>query len=160
VSAAGSRATGAVGETLLWWLFAAGVWVVTLTERTAQELLAAAVCTLPCAVAARAARRANDGDWRFRIGWLRWLPRVAAELVTQTAQVWAYVLLPSRRSRSAITRVALPAEPAPVAAARRAAATLALATTPGTVVLDSAAQSVLVHRVGPRPGALETAVRQ
>ncbi|OBH18354.1 Na+/H+ antiporter subunit E [Mycolicibacter sinensis] len=157
MSAAGSRA---VGETLLWWLVAAALWVVTLTERTAAELAAAALCTFPCAVAARAARRANSGSWRFRRGWLRWLPTIAGELLTQTAQVWAYVLVPSRRSRSTIGRVTLPDEPAPVAGARRAAATLALATTPGTVVLDSAAQTVLVHRVGQRPGALETAVQR
>lgn len=155
MSAAGSRA---VGETLLWWLVAAALWVVTLTQRTAAELAAAALCTFPCAVAARAARRANSGSWRFRPGWLCWAPTVTGELLTQTAQVWAYVLVPARRARSAIAPVTLPDEPAPVAAGRRAAATLALATTPGTVVLDTAAQTVLVHRVGQRPGTLETAV--
>jgi multisubunit Na+/H+ antiporter MnhE subunit len=158
VSAAGSRIAGALGETLLWWLVATALWVVTLTERTGQELVAAALCTLPCAAAARTARRANSGSWRFRPGWLRWLPVVAGALVKQTVQVWAYVLVPTRRARSAIGPVVLPDEPAPVAAGRRAAATLALATTPGTVVLDSAAHTVLVHRIGPRPGALETAV--
>ncbi|NDJ90137.1 hypothetical protein [Mycolicibacter kumamotonensis] len=153
-----SGASRALGETLLWWLITAAVWVLTLTERTVAELAAAVLCTLPCAVAARAARWANRGSWRLQPGWLRWVPTVTAELLTQTAQVWAYLLVPSRRSRSEIRPVALPDEPAAVAAGRRAAATLALATTPGTVVLDSAAHTVLVHRVGRRPGALETAV--
>lgn len=160
MSAASSRLAGAVGETLLWWLVTAAVWTVTLTERTAPELVAAALCTLPCAFVARSARRANSGVWRFRAVWLRWVPTVPAELVRQTIEVWAYVLMPSRRSRSVIARVALPAEPTPVTAARRAAATLSLATTPGTVVLDAEAQIVLVHRIGPRPGALESAVRR
>ncbi|MGB3895043.1 Na+/H+ antiporter subunit E [Mycolicibacter sinensis] len=157
MSAAGSRIR-AVGETLLWWLIAAALWVVTLTERTAQELAAAALCTLPCAVAARAARQANSGSWRFRPGWLRWIPTVAGEVLKQTVQVWVYILVPSRRSQSVIAPVALPAEAGPVAAGRRAVATLALATTPGTVVLDNAARSVLVHRIGQRPGTLEAAV--
>lgn len=160
MSGASSRFAGAAGETLLWWLVAAALWTATLTERTAAELVVAALCTLPCAAAARAARRANRGSWRFRRRWLRWVPTVAVEVLRQTVQVWVYVVVPSRRCRSTISEVMLPDEPVPVAAARRAAATLALATTPGTVVLDSAASAVLIHRVGQRPGALESAVRR
>lgn len=160
MSAVSSRLTGFIGETLSWWLATGAVWVVTLTTRTAQELVAAAVCTLPCAAAAHAARRANRGSWRFRLGWLRWAPAVAGELPAQTAQVWAYILIPSRRPQSAVGSVVLPEEPASVAAARRTAASLALATTPGTVVLDAAARTVRVHRAGQRPGALEQAVRR
>ncbi|WP_152664765.1 Na+/H+ antiporter subunit E [Mycobacterium sp. UM_Kg27] len=160
MSAVNSPLTGVLGETLLWWLATGAVWVVTLTARTTQELFTAAVCTLPCAVAARAARRANGGNWRFRPAWLRWAPAVASELLAQPAQVWAYVLIPSRRPQATVGSVTLPREPAAVAAARSAAATMTLATTPGTVVLDAAAHSVRVHRVGQRPGALERVVQR
>ncbi|OMC16519.1 hypothetical protein A5735_00955 [Mycolicibacter heraklionensis] len=135
-------------------------WVVTLTVRTAAELVAAAVCTLPCAVAARAARRANGDTWRFRLAWLRWVPALAGEALTQPGRVWAYLLMPARRPQSAVGSVNLPREPAAVAAAHRIAATMALATTPGTVVLDAGAHSVRVHRVVQRPGALEKQVQR
>lgn len=160
MSAVNRRLTGAFGETLLWWLAIGAVWVVTLTTRTTQELLAGALCTLPCAAVARAARQANGGTWRLRLGWLRWVGAVAGELLVQPAQVWAYLLIPSRRAQSAVDSVTLPREPAAVAAARSTAATMALATTPGTVVLDAAAHSVRVHRVGQRPGRLEKAVQR
>lgn len=160
MSAANSRLTGAFAETLLWWLATGAVWVVTLPARTTHELLAGTLCTLPCAAVARAARRANGGTWRFRLGWLRWGAAVAGELLAQPAQVWAYLLIPSRRARSTVDSVTLPREPAAVAAARSTAATMALATTPGTVVLDAAAHSVRVHRVGQRPGRLEEAVQR
>lgn len=160
MSAVNSRLTRAFGETLLWWLATGAVWAVTLTARTTPELLAGALCTLPCAAVARAARRVNGGAWRFRLVWLRWGAAVARELLAQPGQVWAYVLIPSRRAQSAVDSVMLPREPAVVATARRTAATLALATTPGTVVIDATAHSVRVHRVGQRPGRLEKAVQR
>lgn len=160
MSAVNSRLTGALAETLLWWLATGAVWVVTLTGRSTPEMLAGALCTLPCAAVARAARRANGGEWRFRLVWLRWAAVVAGELLTQPAKVWAYLLIPSRRAQSAVDSVTLPREPAAVAAARGTAATMALATTPGTVVLDAAGHAVRVHRVGQRPGRLEKAVRR
>jgi multisubunit Na+/H+ antiporter MnhE subunit len=61
-----------------------------------------------------------------------------------------------------ISAVALPSDPVATAAARRAAAVLAFATTPGTVVLDSDPDegTVLMHRVRPRPGRLATVVQR
>jgi hypothetical protein len=158
---------GALGEIVVWWLLTGAVWLATVSSITSAELAVAAACTLPCAVAARAARRANRGRWRFRVGWLRWAPMVLREVPLQACQAWAYALraLPAirvRRRRGVISAVALPTEPAATAAARRAAAVLAFATTPGTVVLDSDPDdaTVLMHRVRPRPGRLATVVRR
>ncbi|MEZ0362205.1 hypothetical protein ACAG26_00670 [Mycobacterium sp. pUA109] len=158
---AGDRA-GALVETLLWWLVTTAVWLATLTTVTPPEVLLAAVCTAPCAVLARAARRDNGGQWRFRAGWLRWAARVLAELPGQAAQVWRYALVPAQRRRSTIGPVPLPGGPEPVAAARRAAAVLALATTPATVVLDANPRTrrLAVHRIGPHPAGLEAGVRR
>ncbi|AGZ53077.1 hypothetical protein B1T51_23495 [Mycobacterium kansasii] len=59
-----------LGETGLWWVLTAGVWLATLSARTPAELAVLAGCMLPVAVLARSARRTNAGRWRFRIGWL------------------------------------------------------------------------------------------
>lgn len=151
----------ACGETLLWWVVTAGVWLATVSAPTPAELVVLAACTLPCAVAARFARRANGGHWGFRGAWAGWLAAVLAELPKQTVEVWGYTLLRDRRRRSTVGRVQLPAEPQPVADARRAGALLALATTPGTVVLDASSTApLLLHRTGPQPGRLEGRVRR
>lgn len=161
------RLARASGEILLWWVVTAVVWLATLSSRTPAELVVMVVCTLPCAVAARAARQANGGLWRFRIGWVRWVAAVAWAVPVQTIQAWGYALkalpiVPVGRRRGVISAVVLPAEAEPVAAARRAAAVLAFATTPGTVVLDSdpSDQTVLLHRVRPRPDRLTAAVQR
>ncbi|OBK43827.1 Na+/H+ antiporter subunit E [Mycobacterium sp. 1081908.1] len=148
-----------LGEIGLWWLLTAGIWLATLSSRTWQELTVMAACTLPCAVMARSARRANAGRWRFRIAWLRWLAMAAGEVPRQAFRVWTY----AATSRAPVIRhLPLPDEPARAAAARRAAAVLALVTTPGTVVLDSdpRTHSVLVHLIRRQPSRLETAVQR
>lgn len=147
----------ALTEILLWWAITAVVWLATLTSFTAAELAVAVGATLPCALAARSARRANRGHWRFRVGWLPWAATVLRDVPVQTVQAWAYALM--RRRRGVISAVPLPAEPEPVADARRAVAVLAFATTPGTVVLDCDSQ-VLLHRIRPGTGRLATAVRR
>lgn len=162
-----NRFARASGEVLLWWVVTTVVWLATLTSRTPAELLVMVACTLPCAVTARVARQANGGHWRFRIGWARWVATVARDVPVQTVQTWRYALkaLPVvkiGRRRGVISAVVLPTESEPVAAARRAVAVLAFATTPGTVVLDSdpTEGTVLLHRVRPRPGRLAAAVKR
>jgi hypothetical protein len=146
------------GEIGLWWVLTAGIWLATLSSRTWQELAVMAACTLPCAVLARFARRANAGSWRFRTSWLRWPAIAACEVPYQAVRVWAYAV--TTRAPE-IRKVSLPDEPARAAAARRAAAVLALVTTPGTVVLDSDPRkhSVLVHLIRRQPSRLEKAVQ-
>ncbi|MCV7064432.1 Na+/H+ antiporter subunit E [Mycolicibacterium vaccae] len=102
----------------------------------------------------------NDGHWRFRIGWLRWAATVLRDVPIQTVQVWKYLLGPRRRG--VISVVNLPAEPERLAAGRRALAVLAFATTPGTVVLDCDSHDgvLMLHRVRPGPGRLETVVKR
>lgn len=92
---------------------------------------------------------------------------VARAVPVQAIQAWGYALnaLPAvrvRRRRGVISAVVLPVEAEPVASARRAAAVLAFATTPGTVVLDSdpSQGTVLLHRARPRPDRLSAAVQR
>ncbi|OBG32555.1 hypothetical protein [Mycobacterium sp. E3198] len=148
-----------LGEIALWWALTGVVWLATLSARTPRELAVLAVCTLPCAIVARSARRANAGRWRFRAAWLGWPVIVAAEVPRQAVRVWVYAV----SGRAPLTReLSLPDEPARVAAARRATAVPALATTPGTVVLDSDPRrhSVLVHLVRRQQSRLEAAVQR
>jgi multisubunit Na+/H+ antiporter MnhE subunit len=151
----------AFGEIVLWWVLTSAVWLATLSSLTPGELAVAAACTLPCAVVARLARRANGGYWRFRIGWLSWLPIVLRDVLVQTVQAWLYTLIPQRRC-AVMAAVAMPAEDERVAAGRRAVATLSFATTPGTVVCDSDSSTgrVLLHRLGQEQGRLESAVQR
>lgn len=154
-----ARVVPALAEILLWWVLTTAVWLATVTSFTAAEILAAVVCTLPGAVAARAARQANGGQWRLRIGWLRLIPIVLRDVPVQAVQVWRYAL--TARRRGVISTVTLPADPEPVAAARRAVAVLAFATTPGSVVIDSVpGEEILLHRVRPEPGRLTPAVQR
>ncbi|VBA55770.1 Na+/H+ antiporter subunit E [Mycobacterium attenuatum] len=159
MSAASKRSPDILGETGLWWMLIAGVWLATLSSRTPAELAVMTVCTLPAAVMARSARRANAGSWQFRIGWLGWLATAARDVVPQAVGVGAHRFT---KRHAVIGAVPLPDETRPVAAARRAAAVLTLATTPGTVVLqcDPDTRSVLMHCTRPRPSRLETAVQR
>lgn len=146
---------------LVWWVVTDAVWLASLSSITPGELAVAAACTLPCAVVARLARRANGGYWRFRIGWLSWVPIVLRDVLVQTVQAWLYTLIPRRR-RAVFTVVSLPTEDERLAAGRRAAATLSFATTPGTVVCDSDSSTgrVLLHRLGQKQGRLESVVQR
>jgi multisubunit Na+/H+ antiporter MnhE subunit len=152
---------GVTGEVLFWWLITYAVWLATLSSFTASELAVAAACTLPCALVAPLARRANGGSWRFRLGWLRWVAWVARDVPVQTVEAWRYALIPRRR-RAVLTAVPMPTEDDRAAAGRRAASTLCFATTPGTVVCDSDARlnRVLLHRLGHAQGGLEGAVQR
>ncbi|KZS73073.1 hypothetical protein A4G29_21540 [Mycobacterium kansasii] len=116
-------------------------------------------CTLPVAVMARSARRANAGHRQFRIGWLGWLATAARNVLPQAVGVWAHRFT---AHSATIRALRLPDETRPVAAARRATAVLALATTPETVVLqcDRDKRSALVHCTRARPSRLEMAVQR
>lgn len=148
----------AVAETLLWWVVTAAVWVASLSAFTGAKLLVGVICTLPCALVARPARRANDGDWRFPARWLTWLPTVLRDIAAQTVTVWLYALIPSRR-HAELTTLRLPEEDDPTAAGRRATAALSFSTTPGTVVCSASERdgTLVLHRVGKR-GRLEEQV--
>jgi multisubunit Na+/H+ antiporter MnhE subunit len=149
------------GEIVLWWVITYAVWLATLSSFPATQLVVAATCTLPCAVAAPAARRVNGGGWRFRFGWLKWMAMVVWDVPVQTVQAWRYALLPRRR-RAVMTVVPLPAEDDRTAAGRRALSTLSFSSTPGTVVCDGDAQlaRILLHRLGQQQGRLESAVQR
>src|SRR5947209_15209212 len=55
---------GLAAELLAWWAATIGVWMVSLSAYSSQDLVVAMGCAVPCAAAAAAARRAVRGAWR------------------------------------------------------------------------------------------------
>ncbi|KZS53435.1 hypothetical protein A4G28_22305 [Mycobacterium ostraviense] len=78
-----------LGETGLWWLLTAGIWLATLSARTPAELTVMAVHAAGRRRGAPA-RRANAGRWQFRIVWLGWLATAARNVPPQAVGVWAH----------------------------------------------------------------------
>jgi len=66
-------------EIAAWWAFLVAVWLATLNTFSVAELITAAVLAVPCALAARAARRAAGLRWTIRLGWSRWLLALPAD---------------------------------------------------------------------------------
>jgi multisubunit Na+/H+ antiporter MnhE subunit len=159
------RAAAAGLEILWWWAAAVAIWALTLSSVPPQELIAAAICGLPCAVAARAGRKAVSGGWHPRLRWTAWLlplllavPADAMRLLIGTVR-W----LISRQEPGELQDYAMPAgEPPDVAAARHAMAVLTISATPGTFVADSDPEEdkIVIHTLVSGPPHLERVVRQ
>jgi multisubunit Na+/H+ antiporter MnhE subunit len=139
-----------VAELLCWWAASLGLWLLTLSSVSPSELAVAIVCGLPCALAARAGRRATGGAWLPRPVWLGWLAVLPASVVADSARLAA--LLPraarGRAHPGRLRGIQLPrAEPGPVRRARHALGTLALSASPAAIVVDSDPENgtLLVH---------------
>jgi multisubunit Na+/H+ antiporter MnhE subunit len=145
-------------EVLVWWVVLVLVWLASLTSTSVPELVAAAVCAVPCALAARWARLSAGNAWRPRVRWLAWLRAVPVSVVSDTARVFGVVL---RRLRG--ERVTGDFRTLPVCSddeGTRAVATVLVSATPGTVVVDAPpGENVLVaHTLVDGPSAVERAV--
>jgi multisubunit Na+/H+ antiporter MnhE subunit len=143
-------------EVLVWWAVLTGVWVSTVSTVTTPDLVVGAVCAVPCAVVALLARRALRSRWRVHPAALRRLPAVVVGAVTDTVRV-----LLGRTDHPRVREVVLPEvgggrDPA-AQETYRALATIAVAATPGSVVLDERGRRALVvHALGSgRPDASE-----
>ncbi|WP_225830046.1 Na+/H+ antiporter subunit E [Streptomyces sp. NK08204] len=146
-----------------WWAAAVGVWLLTLSSVTLPDLMVAAACGLPSAVAARAGRLAVGGCWRPRAGWIRWAVVLPPSVVADTGRVlWTAVRhARSERPPGKLREIALPHDtPEAVAAARRALATVGLSATPGTYVLagDPERHCLVVHSLSDTTSLVEKAV--
>lgn len=127
-------------EVLWWWGACTGIWLLTLSSVTAPELTVAAACGLPCALAARAGRRAVGDMWRPRPAWLAWLAVLPASVAADSARLARLLVQTGGRPADPgrLRDIQLPgSEPGPVAAARRALGSLVISASPGTVVVDS-----------------------
>lgn len=142
-------------EIVAWWALCFLVWMATLSAFDNQDLIAAGVAGLPCAVGAVAARRASGTAWRPRLRWLRWLVALPAAVVADSVRLVPFAArtlvhhgglrtqAPFRHLRLDLSAGASPdassrgdAGQRHREAAHRALAMLVLSATPGTLVID------------------------
>ena len=151
-------------EVAAWWAILVGVWLVTLNTYSVAELITAAVLAVPCAVAARAGRRAAELRWGVTLGWSRWLVALPSAIAHDL--IVALSLGIRRRTREAddeFRTLRLPHEDNDAARTGRAALTTAvLSATPGTVVVDAdeAHDELLVHALPTSHTRLEREMRR
>jgi multisubunit Na+/H+ antiporter MnhE subunit len=127
-------------EIAWWWGAAIGIWLLTLSSVTTPDLVVATACGLPCALAARAGRRAMGGCWRPRLRWLAWLASLAPAIPADQVRLWraAARRLAGGEEPGELREIPLAAgEPAAVASAHRAAAIITVSSTPGTYAVDA-----------------------
>jgi hypothetical protein len=134
-------------EVLPWWFGLTGLWVLTLSAPSLPEIVAAAAAAVPCAFAARAARRAVGGAWRPRVRWVRWLLAVPGAAVRESVQALLKVVRHPEAGR--FDTVRLPAEPDAVHEARAACAAVVVGSTPAAMVVATPpdGRALVVHRL-------------
>jgi multisubunit Na+/H+ antiporter MnhE subunit len=151
-------------EIAAWWAFLLGVWLVTLNTFSVAELITAAVLAVPCAIAARAARRAAGLRWDIRPGWSRWLLALPAAVAHDTAALlWLSLRRRSREHDDEFRTVPLPVEPNESRRTGREAVTTAvLSATPGSVVVDASDEhdALMVHTLPIGRTTLERELRR
>lgn len=130
----GHRVSGAVLELVLWWIAGTLSWLVTVSTVTVPETVAAASTALLGAVLARMARRAMGFQAAARGIWLRWAALVPAAAVTDTVRLARWLAVPRGES---LKEQRMPGTASPEATGWRAAAMIALSSTPGSVVFYS-----------------------
>lgn len=141
------------GELLIWWCVSVGVWMVSLSAYSGQDLVVAVACGLACAVMALLTRRAVRADARPPVAMLRWLAVLPGSIVLDAGRVLLLPWRPRARSTAGTFR-RLPLHAAgdsPGAVGRRATAAVLLSSTPGAFVVDvdPGSGTALVHAVGP-----------
>lgn len=131
-------------EVLLWWLGLTGLWLLTASSPTPPEVVTGLVAALLCALLTVTCRVALGGRWRFRLRWLAWLAPLGWEVLIDSVR-----LRPGRVAEG-FTEIELPPQASPErAAAHRCAATMVVASSPSTVLVDERADRIVLH---PLPG--------
>jgi hypothetical protein len=115
-------------ESAVWWAVLVGVWLTTLSAVNWQDLLAAALFAVPCAVVATLVRGAYGGRWRPVRAW-----KLPVEILRGCAALVS--------SRAQFRKI-------PVSSLRKGVKTVVVSASPGTVVLDDDGDSLLVHALG------------
>lgn len=151
---------GAVLETIAWAVVGCAVWLATLSAVTRAELCLAVAAGLVSGAFAAAARRSLGGSWRFRPRWALWAPQVVAALLAEVVELARVTLhrTPHGRLRTHV----MPEEDRELASAREALATLALCSTPGSIVVDSdpGERTITVHTLVSKGPEVTAVVRR
>lgn len=126
---------GLVIEAVVWWGLCLGVWLVTLSAVSGQELVVATPLGLVSGVLAVIARRVAGNRWRLRPQWFLPVLLVPVAILADTVRVLAAaVTRPS--GRFVDLPVSQGAGDGAPARGRRALATMVITVSPGTIVVD------------------------
>ncbi len=147
----------ALAEVLVWAGGAFGIWMLTLSAISLEEIAVAAPASFMCGSAACATRRALRADWS--LNWRAVEPALVlpASIVADCAQLFTVPLRPRHRAGT-FEEVDTGAKgSSPRAAALRALAGIVICATPGTVVVEADVKSgrLTVHSLGFRGPHLE-----
>jgi multisubunit Na+/H+ antiporter MnhE subunit len=148
----------AVAEVLIWWMVLVLVWLGTLNAFSYEELTAAALLAVPCAIAARLGRRAAGVRWSTRAHWVRWLGHLPWGVVRDTIAVLALALRPSTKDKDFDTVTLANDATKAQQAGHEALATAVVSATPGSVVVDAHDGRLVVHTVPIHETGLRRAV--
>jgi multisubunit Na+/H+ antiporter MnhE subunit len=142
-------------EPAVWWAVLLATYLAVISKISVTELIVGALASAAAAAAAVVTRRAllsadNPERYEPRPGWLRWALPIPAQILADSVRLL--------RPRGRFGEVALPEDDR--AAALRGFAALAVSTSPGTYVteVDPDRNILVVHRITPRPSAVERAV--
>jgi multisubunit Na+/H+ antiporter MnhE subunit len=140
-------------ELVIWCCVTTGIWIVSLSAYSGQDLAVALGCGAACAVVAVLARRAARLAARPPAEMLRWLVSLPWSIVLDTGRVLVLPWRPRARARAGEFRHVRigPSGTTSRAVGRRAMASVFLSATPGAYVvdIDPAAGTALVHSIGP-----------
>ena len=143
-------------EIVFWWAACLGVWLVSLSAISGQDLLVAVLVSLPCGVIAVAGRLAAKNRWGFDPVWVRSAVVLPFAIVNDAVQLIVRVLLaPGTRGELVKVPITDAAGRTPRADGRRGVATFLTTMTPSSIVTDVDPETgdALVHVIqvrGPR----------
>lgn len=149
-------------EVVVWWALAYAVWLLSLSTVPLQELAVAALCALPCGVAAAGARWAIGESWAVKPRWLRPMLVLPFAIVSDAIQV-LFSALRLQPSEGRFQRVPSSATGSDAhARGRRALATGLVTASPGSYVLDVDPDSgeMLIHSLASRGPRIERRVAE
>ena len=150
-------------EVVFWWAACLGVWLVSLSAVSGQDLLVSVLVSLPCGVIAVAGRLAAKNRWGFNPAWIRSAVVLPFAIVNDALQVIVRVLLaPGTRGELVKVTINDAAGKTPRADGRRGVATFLTTMTPSSIVtdVDRDTGDALVHVIRVRgPHMEEVAAR-
>ncbi|HET6917219.1 MAG TPA: Na+/H+ antiporter subunit E [Acidimicrobiales bacterium] len=147
-------------EVVFWWAACLGVWLVSLSAISGQELLVAVLLSFPCGVLALVGRLAASNKWELKASWLRGAAVLPLAIVNDAFQVLFQVLRsPRQRGRFVKVSIAGGVGHGPRADGRRALSTILTTMTPSSVVtdIDPDTGEALVHLIPIRGPHMEKA---
>jgi hypothetical protein len=126
-----------VVESVAWWGACWGVWLVSLSAVSGQDLAVSAAASIPCGILAAVGRRAAGNRWSFRLSWFRPILKLPFAVVSDSLQVLGKAATGHRPAGELKSvGVASASGSSSLAAGRRALSTVLICTTPASVVID------------------------